>query len=62
MYQMELLNFIWNGRYSYSHTNNHVVSYVPDFQSKPADSKPTRRVLMCLFKNGGGVRWKKCQK
>jgi hypothetical protein len=34
---------------------NHVVSYVPDFQTKPADSQPTRRVLICRFKNGGGV-------
>jgi hypothetical protein len=37
---------------------NHVISYVPDFQTKPANSqpKPTRRVLICRFKNGGGVK------
>jgi hypothetical protein len=40
----------------------HVVSYVPDFQTKPAVSQPTRRVLISRFKNGGGVRWKKCSK
>jgi hypothetical protein len=38
------------------------VSYVPDFQTKPADSRLTRRVLICRFKNGGGERWKKCSK
>jgi hypothetical protein len=38
----------------------HVVSSVPDFQTKPAESQPTRRVLICRFKNGGGVKWKKC--
>jgi hypothetical protein len=38
----------------------HVVSSVPDFQTKPADSQPTRRVLIRRFNNGGGVRWKKC--
>ncbi len=58
LYQMELRNFIWNGRYSCLRINNHVVSYVPDFQTKPADSQPTRRVLICRFKNGGVVRWK----
>ncbi len=56
LYQMELPNFIWNGRYSCLRINDHVVSYVPDFQTKPADSQPTRRVLICRFKNGGGLR------
>ncbi len=56
----ELQNLIWNGRYSCLRINNYVDTYVPDFQTKPADSKPIRRVLICRFKNGGGVRWKKC--
>jgi len=38
----------------------HVVSSVPDFQTKLADSRPARLALLCLFKNGGGERWKKC--
>jgi hypothetical protein len=36
----------------------HVVSSVPDFQTKLADSRPARLALLCLFKNGGGERWK----
>jgi hypothetical protein len=35
---------------------SHIVSYVPDLQTKPADSQAIRRVLICRFKNGGGVR------
>jgi hypothetical protein len=34
----------------------HVVSSVPDFQTKLADSRPARLALLCLFKNGGGER------
>jgi hypothetical protein len=26
------------------YTNNHVVTYVPDFQTKPSVSKPSRKV------------------
>ncbi len=33
-----------------------VVSSVPDFQTKLADSRPARLVLICQFKNGGGER------
>ncbi len=36
----------------------HVVSSVPDFQTKLADSRPAHLALLCLFKNGGGERWK----
>jgi hypothetical protein len=32
----------------------HVVSCVPDFQTKPADSQATRRAEICRFV----VRWK----
>jgi hypothetical protein len=32
----------------------HVVSSVPDFQTKLADSRPACLALLCLFKNGGG--------
>jgi hypothetical protein len=40
----------------------HVVSSVPDFQNKLADSRPARLALLCLFKNGGGERWKNLEK
>ncbi len=35
---------------------SHVDSYIPDFQTNPTDSQAIRRVLICRFKNGGGVR------
>jgi hypothetical protein len=34
----------------------HVVSSVPDFQTKLADSRPARLALICRFKNGDGER------
>jgi len=40
----------------------HVVSSVLDFQNKLADSRPARLALLCLFKNGGGERWKNLEK
>jgi hypothetical protein len=53
--QMELITFILNGRYSLLRIEYHVVSSVPEFQTKPADPRPVRLVLLCKFKNGGGV-------
>ncbi len=36
----------------------YVVSYVPDFQTKPADdSQAVQRVLTCRFKNEYTVNW-----
>jgi hypothetical protein len=61
---MEWPNFIlkWKIRPSTCLNKYHVVSCVPDVQTKTADSRPIRRVLIWRFKNGGGERLEKMRK
>jgi hypothetical protein len=58
LYQMELQTLFEMEDIAVSESVYHVVSSVPDFQTKLADSRPARLALLCLFKNGGGERWK----
>jgi hypothetical protein len=56
MYQMELQTLFEMEDTAVSAFKYHVASSVPDFQTKLADSRPARLLLICRFKNGGGER------
>ncbi len=50
VYQMELQTLFEIGEIAVSALKYHVVSSVPDFQTKPADSRPGRLALIVGFK------------
>ncbi len=58
LYQMGLQTFFEMEDIAVSESVYHVVSSVPDFQTKLADSRPARLALFYLFKNGGSERCK----
>jgi hypothetical protein len=56
LYQMELQTFFEMENIDVSEFEYHVVSSVPDFQTKLSASRPARLALICRFKNGAGER------
>ena len=53
---MELQTLFEMENIAVSELEYHVISSVPDFQTKLADSRPARLALICRYKNGGGER------
>jgi hypothetical protein len=56
VHQMELQTLLEMEDIAVTEFEYHVVSSVPDFQTKLADSRPARLAVICRFKSGGGER------